>query len=106
MTDCDISYDTAFDYAIGYVICYLIRYANRFDIGYAISYGPNWKVKLIKHSFVRGGGITLKGIYKQRLKFVDIKLLGGVMLQAFMPCIMRSSSDGGHFYMFTMITLT
>ena len=32
-------------------------------------------------------GISPKGIYKQRLLFMCKKLLGGVILKAFMPCL-------------------
>jgi hypothetical protein len=50
----------------------------------------NGKIMTFKHcgkeSFERGGGITPKGIYKQRLQFMCKKLLGGVMQKVFLPC--------------------
>ena len=47
----------------------------------------------VKVSFEQGGEIIPKGIFKQKLQFMCQKLLGGVMLKGFMPCIFYKRSS-------------
>ena len=94
-----------------HAIVYAISYAIDYEIGYAIKWQNRDILNIVSKNHLREVGELLRSIYKgktliyvlknhlrevgellrrtsikQRLSFMCKKLLGGVMLKAFLPC--------------------
>ena len=71
-----------------HAIVYAIVYAIDYEIGYAIKWQNRDILNIVLKNHLREVGELLRRTsIKQRLSFMCKKLLGGVMLKAFLPCI-------------------